>query len=481
MSLTRTLSLLGIAAGLLWATTASAQSAYFLYYNQHPLPYSMVGNSGDDWCEEEDYHFHAWEPDPEEMDLYIVEDDAYVYIGDPLMYDDYQGEVYWYNDPHPVDYYGYHHICYLHGPHSHFFAPTFLWLDHYYWDSYTYRYYGPWHHSYVPHRSIHLSHLFPHRWDRHSHKHKEHKKKYSSNKPPKDKPKEHKGKPPGAHAKKPKFQLGEHADPRAVAKGNVGKVPSSNSGKKYDVNKGRQDHPIPKHDATPGRESAKNAKPPKQNNGHHKAGRSFDANGKRSSASSHRAVKNSRGSTPARKSKATGSRSWADWRADNTKRVQGRSNSSGSRKSKYNSGRTGNSKRNNYSNKRSSSSKRNNYSAPGSRTATRNLRSKTRSSTSPSSKGVRKSRSSSRPAKHRGNRSGARSSSRKRSSDSGHSTSRSSSSKRKKSSKSKSSTSRKKSKSRKSSAVRSSGSRSSGRSKGRSSGSSKGRSKGRRK
>ena len=167
-------------AAMLVASPAQAHEDGYLYYGQHPIPYSVADQYDTDWVDWEDYHYFEYAPDDEEMDFYIMEEGAYIYVGDPTMYGDAEGDEYWYHNPHPVDYYGYHHNCYIYGPHVHYFAPTAYWLSSYHWDGHSYVWYGPWHSSYTPHRKIYLSHRYPHAWKHskgHASKHNHYKKR----------------------------------------------------------------------------------------------------------------------------------------------------------------------------------------------------------------------------------------------------------------------------------------------------------------
>ncbi len=208
------------AALLLSAGAALAHDDGYLYYGPHPVPYSVSGDFDSDWVDWEDYHYFPYAPDPEEMDLYIIEEGAYIFVGDPTMYADAHGEEYWYYDPHPVDYWGHHHVCHIAGPHVHYFAPTVIWLDHYYWDGHTYVWYGPWYGGHPPHKKIYLSHRYPHTYG-HRHKHAKMHKHYKSHPPAKKHPGgHHGGKAPGKHAKKPRYEgPGAHKGPGKGFKG----------------------------------------------------------------------------------------------------------------------------------------------------------------------------------------------------------------------------------------------------------------------
>jgi hypothetical protein len=196
-----------VVAGFGFPTGALADSEYYLYHGQHPYPYSVVGDSENNWCEETGFHYHPFPPDPDELQFYIVEDGAFYFVGDPSFYH-YSGDVYWYYDPHPIDYFGYHHICYISGPHTHYFAPTTVYLEYYYYDSYSYIWYGPWPWTFVPGFAIFLNEIYGDRYH-HSHKHAEMHRHYAKHAPPSEHPRHNATRPPGEHAAKPKFATPE--------------------------------------------------------------------------------------------------------------------------------------------------------------------------------------------------------------------------------------------------------------------------------
>ncbi len=103
-----------LAVLLLAPATASAE--HFVYYHDyHPIPEAFGGG----YCDVEDVHPHEYVP--VELDYFQVQDGVYYYIGDPG--DDGFEELYWYEDHHPVPTHWGGGICYLWGPHRHWWRP----------------------------------------------------------------------------------------------------------------------------------------------------------------------------------------------------------------------------------------------------------------------------------------------------------------------------------------------------------------------
>ena len=200
-----------VAAGLLSPLAASAYTVVepmYYYYGAHPVPEEWGGG----WCTDEGFHAEPFAPGPDEMEFYAVQDGYFIFIGDPTFYDGYAGEWYWYYGSHPADFYVYDHVCYIDGPHVHMYAPSILWLDYYYWDSYTYVWYGPWPSSYVPHHVVYLNTHYPNHWAGH-HRHQVMAKHYKAHPPMKKMP-PHKKWGKGKGKGQPTPHKGQHGFPK---------------------------------------------------------------------------------------------------------------------------------------------------------------------------------------------------------------------------------------------------------------------------
>jgi len=114
-------SILVLAALVLLATplSASAQPGeFYTYFDAHPIPGSVDGEVA--WCLIEGRHGHAYDLNPEQEPVYIMDGVIY-YLGDSMV----RGapiEAVWYWGAHPVAHLG-GAWCVLDGPHAHYWSP----------------------------------------------------------------------------------------------------------------------------------------------------------------------------------------------------------------------------------------------------------------------------------------------------------------------------------------------------------------------
>lgn len=126
---------------LMWAAEASAQ--HYVYYHQyHPVPEAFDGG----FCEAEGVHPHSYAP--VDIDYYVVTDGIHYFIGEPPV--DVFEEVHLYQHHHPVPTLWGGGICYMVGPHRHWWAPG----AHYHHRQGHWHYQGAWPRHYRPRRTI---------------------------------------------------------------------------------------------------------------------------------------------------------------------------------------------------------------------------------------------------------------------------------------------------------------------------------------
>jgi len=135
--------------GSVFVTLPSQASAqhYVYYHAYHPVP----GAFGGGVCDAEEVHPHEYVP--VELDYYALKEGIYYYLGDPG--DEVVEEIYWYEDHHPVPMHWGGGICYLVGPHRHWWAPHASYAPHYVVLNGRYVYRGSYGPRYQPHRRIH--------------------------------------------------------------------------------------------------------------------------------------------------------------------------------------------------------------------------------------------------------------------------------------------------------------------------------------
>lgn len=110
-----TLAFVFVGAAALPTPEARAET-YVYYYDSHPIPDAFGGG----FCYEEGAHYHVYAP--VDLDFYSYHDGYYVFTGDPWFYG-YSGDLYWYYDAHPVSLYWGVDVCYIVGPHRHWYTP----------------------------------------------------------------------------------------------------------------------------------------------------------------------------------------------------------------------------------------------------------------------------------------------------------------------------------------------------------------------
>ncbi len=110
------------ALGLLLGAGTPAHAQVIHYQGPHPLPPRL----GKGMCWIEGPHVHRYAP--HQALLYVRVGPAYVFVGDPVEFED-DTPRYAYYGNHPVFWFrpGHgrvgHHYCYIHGPHFHWYAP----------------------------------------------------------------------------------------------------------------------------------------------------------------------------------------------------------------------------------------------------------------------------------------------------------------------------------------------------------------------
>ena len=119
----------------------------FFFRGPHPVPEQVGGG----FCTEPLEHHHTYSP--LSLEFYRVVNGVYHFIGDPV-YHGYSGNLYYYDERHPIDTVYGGGYCYIHGPHRHLFRPS---LTHYRVVNGYYRYYGPWSPSFISSRYIYPS------------------------------------------------------------------------------------------------------------------------------------------------------------------------------------------------------------------------------------------------------------------------------------------------------------------------------------
>lgn len=130
---TATLSVAIFVVFLLGPLGAAAQH-YVYYHGLHPIPEAFGG----EYCDTEEVHPHEYVP--VEVDYFTLQDGVYYFIGDPG--EEVEVQLYWYDYHHPVPVLWGGGLCYIVGPHRHWWRPHVA--VHYHSVNGRYVYRGPW-------------------------------------------------------------------------------------------------------------------------------------------------------------------------------------------------------------------------------------------------------------------------------------------------------------------------------------------------
>ena len=128
----------------------AAQRPATVYYFDGPHPvFDIVGNS--DWCGIRGPHTHTYRPDS--MDFFIVDNNRYIFVGDPSFYvTSVTFDTYLYMGVHPLPFGN--QWCYIDGPHRHTWPSSGYYRFTRVGNRNYFTYYGPFNNYFDPRRPL---------------------------------------------------------------------------------------------------------------------------------------------------------------------------------------------------------------------------------------------------------------------------------------------------------------------------------------